>query len=298
MGLTDLSVRRFVPRSTRFEVSDGKGLSIRITPNGAKTWVFRYQFKGIPRRMSFGNYPGVSLAKARELHAQALQELQGGTDPGLKAQREKSKIKAEPNFKELLAEFWDLELSKQPSGKDRRRLVEKDVLRAWGKRKVSSITRRDAVLLLDTVRNRAPVTANRLQGVVVRMFNFACERGIIDHSPLVGMKRGKEEARARILNDDEIKALWQALDLDRKDIDIYKPTKLALKMILLTGQRPGEVSGMKWEEIKEDWWIIPATRTKTRKEHRVPILPMVAGILEDARVYSGESPFVFASSYN
>lgn len=298
MGLTDLQVRKLTVHGKRYEVSDGKGLSIRVTPNGIKSWVFRYQFQGAPRRLTLGNYPGVGLADARQRHAEALQDVQRGVDPGLKAKEKKAKLKAAPTFKDLLEEFWTLELSAQPSGAERRRLIEKDVLRPWGKRKVASITRRDAVLLLDGVRKRAPVTANRLQGILVRMFNFASERGIIEHSPLTGMRRGKEKARVRVLADEEIKALWDALDLERKDIDIYRPTKLALKMILLTGQRPGEVSNMAWDHIDAEWWTIPAATTKTREENRVPILSIVRGILEEARVYSADTPFVFASSYN
>ena len=150
--------------------------------------------------------------------------------------------------------------------------------------------------MLDGVRKRAPVTANRVQGILVRMFNFASERGIIEHSPLTGMKRAKEKSRARVLTDDEIKALWNALDLERKDIDIYRPTKLALKLILLTGQRPGEVSSMSWADIEGDWWTIPEGKSKT-EGNRVPILPMVRRVLEEAESYSRGTPFVFESSY-
>ena len=142
-----------------------------------------------------------------------------------------------------------MELGKTPSGNERRRLVEKDALGPWGKKKVADLTRRDAVILLDKVRQRAPVVANRLQGVLVRMFNFAAERGIIEHSPLTGMRKTREAARKRVLADEEIKALWASLDLENEKIDIYRVTKLAIKLILLTGQRPGEVAGMEFREL-------------------------------------------------
>ena len=296
MTLTDLQVRKMTPKNHRFELLDGDGLYIRIMPTGRKSWVFRYNFEGTPRRMTLGSYPALTLAEAREKHAQAVQEVQKGIDPGAKALMEKAKRKAAPTFKDLLEEFWTLELSLQTSGKERKRLIEKDALKPWEKRKVASITRRDAVLLLDGVRKRAPVTANRVQGILVRMFNFASERGIIEHSPLTGMKRAKEKSRARVLTDDEIKALWNALDLERKDIDIYRPTKLALKLILLTGQRPGEVSSMSWADIEGDWWTIPEGKSKT-EGNRVPILPMVRRVLEEAESYSRGTPFVFESSY-
>ncbi|MBL7203252.1 MAG: tyrosine-type recombinase/integrase [Desulfobacteraceae bacterium] len=298
MTLTDLQVRKMTPKEHRFELLDNNGLYIRIMRTGRKSWVFRYNFEGTARRMTLGSYPAMTLSQAREKHALAVQDVERGIDPSVKAQMEKAKRKASPTFKDLLEEFWTLELSLQPSGKERRRLIEKDVLKPWGMRKVANITRRDAVLLLDGVRKRAPVTANRVQGVLVRMFNFASERGIIEHSPLTGMKRIKEKARGRVLTDEEIKTLWNALDLERRDIDMYRPLKLALKIILLTGQRPSEVAGMKWENLDGDWWTIPEEVTKTREENRVPILPLVAEIIEEARIYSGGTPYVFASSYN
>jgi integrase len=299
MALTYFEVENFRPRKKRYEKFDGKkGLYIRVAPSGLKTWFFRYHYNGVRKRMSLGCYPGVSLAKARELHSKAVQNLQAGIDPGEKKREVKQKHKAAPTFAGLLDEFWDMELGKTLSGKARRRLVEKDVLGPWGRRKVAEITRRDAVVLLDKVRERAPVTANRLQGVLARMFNFAAERGIINHSPLTGMRRGQEQSRSRVLTDEEIKLLWSALDIGNTVIDIYLVTKLALKTILLTGQRPGEVCGMEWSEIVDDFWIIPPERIKTRNSgpQRVPLCPMVIETLEQARVYSGESDFVFPST--
>lgn len=298
MTLTDLTIRKMTPKTERFEILDANGLYIRVMPTGKKSWVFRYNFEGTPRRMTLGSYPAVTLAEAREKHSLASQDIVKGIDPGVKAQEEKAKRKAAPTFQELLDEFWEMELIHKPTGKERKRLVEKDALASWGKRKVSSITRRDALLLLDEVRKRAPITANRVQGVLVRMFNFASERGIIDFSPLTGMRRTRESGRSRVLTDDEIKSFWLCLDLERKDIDIYRLTKLALKTILLTGQRPGEVSGMTWEQIQGEWWIIPAEKRKNQEANRVPILPMLEAILEQAKIYSGESQYVFRSSYN
>ena len=302
MGLTDLQVRKLASKKRRYEVSDGKGLYIRVMPSGNKSWVYRYLFDGRPRRMTFGGYPGVTLALAREKHAQAMQDVQRGVDPGELAKAAKAKRKAAPDVDDLLKEYWSHELGKTPSGKERRRLVEKDVLPLWGHRKVADITRRDAVLLLDRVRKRAPIGANRLQSVIVRMFNFAAERGIIEHSPLTGMRRPREKARSRVLTDAEIKLLWAALDLENMEMDIYRVTKLALKLILLTGQRPGEVAGMAWAEIDEESevgavWNIPGSRIKNKEPQRVPLCPMALEIIEEARLYSGDSEFVFRSSY-
>jgi integrase len=115
--------------------------------------------------------------------------------------------------------------------------------------------------------------------------------------PCTRIKKLPEKGRDRVLTDDEIKSLWAALDLENKKIDIYKPTKLALKLILLTGQRPGEVCGMQWAEVDETVWTIPPERRKTADENRVPILPMAKAVIEQAKVFSVDCDHVFRSSY-
>jgi len=96
----------------------------------------------------------------------------------------------------------------------------------------------------------------------------------------------------RVLNDDELRRFWHGLE----EVDVYPATRLALRMILLTGQRPGEVTGMTWEEIDGNWWTIPASRMKGGQEHRVPLTPLALEAVDEARRYSGDRPFVFASS--
>ena len=298
MTLSDLQIKKLAPKNYRFEISDGKGLSLRIMPTGTKTWVFRYMIEGTARRMTLGTYPALTLSQAREKHSKACMEIERGIDPGFKQKEAKATRKAAPTVSDLLEEFWDMELGQKKSGKEQKRLIIKDALPEWGNRKAASITRRDAVLLVDDVRKRAPITANRLQGVLVRMFNFAAERGILEHSPLAGMRKKPEQARQRVLSDEELRLLWAALDLDNMTMDIYRLSKLALKIILLTGQRPGEVCGMTWAEIdSEDFWNIPAERRKGRVAQRVPLSLMVLETLEQARIYSDASPFVFASTH-
>jgi len=122
------------------------------------------------------------------------------------------------------------------------------------------------------------------------------------------MRRSKEKPRTRALTDAEIKLVWNNLNtelsdhiprgilLNQNNIDIYCMTKLALKTILLTGQRPIEVVTMEWSHLEKDFWIIPAALTKTRTENRVPILPMFADVLKQAKQYGSGKKYVFTSS--
>lgn len=301
MALTDLTIKKSTSKRVRYEIPDGKGLALRVMPSGSKSWVFRYMVDGVARRMTLGSYPAISLAEAREKHGAAMMALQRGVDPGAEQQAEKAKHKTAPTFQDMLTELWEIELKHKKSGGQSRYLLTKNVVPAWGKRKVADIKRRDIVLLLDQIRDRAPVVANRVHGALSRLFNFAAERGVIEDSPCTRIRKPPEKGRSRVLSDEEIKALWLALDLENTDADIYRVSKLALKMILLTGQRSGEVCGATWAEIDEEtaFWNIPAERMKNAQSNRVPLCPMALEIIQQAKVYSDPETclFVFQSSY-
>lgn len=296
MPLTELKLRQYrPPKGTRVELWDTLGLGIRI---GRKwTWFLKYTFEGRRLRMTLGTYPDMTLKGAQEKASAARKKVEDGIDPVAEKKEAKHARKAAPTVEDIVEEFWEKELSEQKSGKDRKRLLTHDVVSAWGKRKVADIKRRDIVVLLDGIEERSPVIRNRVHGALSRLFNFAAERGIIEDSPCTRIKKPKEAARARVLTDDEIKLLWAALDPENKAVDIYVVTKLALKMILLTGQRPGEVIGMTWDELTEGFWTIPAGRMKGAETHRVPLASMALEVIDRARAFSSDCPYVFRSSY-
>ncbi len=298
MSLTDLAVRKFKPKDKEYFIADGGGLALRVRPNGQKAWFYRYRYDGRARKTQIGVFPNLSLKDARIELAKLREELVDGIDPGMARNEARQKRSAELTFKELLQEFWEVELRHKKSGAATKKVIEKDCLKPWGWKKVSDIKRRDIVVLIDRVRKRAPVLANRLLGYLSRLFNFSAERGVIKDSPCTRIRKPQEAPRDRVLTDDEIKILWNALDLKNTDMDIYFVSKLALKMILLTGQRPGEVTGMCFDEIdNENFWNIPADRRKSGDPNRVPLNEMAVEVLKQARVYSGGGEYVFRSSY-
>ncbi|MBU4179986.1 MAG: site-specific integrase, partial [Actinobacteria bacterium] len=123
------------------------------------------------------------------------------------------------------------------------------------------------------------------------------ERGVLEDSPCTRIRKAPEKGRSRVLTDNEIRLLWDALALDNMAMDIYRASKLALKMILLTGQRPGEVCGMTWDELDGSTWNIPAARMKNKEAHTVPLCSMTLEVMEQARLLSDGSAFVFKSSH-
>ena len=123
--------------------------------------------------------------------------------------------------------------------------------------------------MLDAIVDRgAPIVANRVYSATSQLFRFAVGRGMASGSPCVAVARPtkKEPSRERVLTDKEIAELWKATDLPMSD-----QVRAALQLILITGQRPGEIAGMAWREIDGDVWTIPAERTKNGKQHSVPL---------------------------
>ena len=167
---------------------------------------------------------------------------------------------------------------RKSSAYEDRKALDHDILPFWGKRKVAELERADVVVLLDRIVDRgAGVKANRVQALLSKIFSFGMGRAVLKNNPVQGMERQvKETPRTRCLDDDEIRVLWGVLDaLNSPNIgDAYK-------IMLLTGQRVGEVLGMSWSELNRDagWWEIPAARYKTKIEHRVPLAQQAIEIL-------------------
>jgi integrase len=282
------------PIKGRNEYLDQKvlGLALRVSKNGRKTYSVYYRMLGNPtkQRETIGTHLTVSLAEARTSALKIIADAQKAIAPNLKLKA----IKQEPFVKDLITEFWERELSNKKSAKDMYRLLVKDVIPSWGNKKVSSITRRDVVILLDKIRDRgAPITANRLHGRLTRLFNFACERGILDESPMTRLRKTEESPRERVLDDNEIKIFW--LNIDK--VGIHPKTALALKLMLTTSQRAGEVTSISWNEIDLNAaiWRIPPEKSKNGRAHIVPLTQTSLDLLKQAKALSKNSAYVFPS---
>jgi integrase len=304
LRFTELYIRALQPQKTRYEIREGDGFAIRISPNGIKTWVFIYKFQNRKRRMTLGNYPGMTLSKARAAFREARNLLEQGKDPieAKRREREEQLLRDEARRRELeaptVARLVDEYLEKwakprKRSWREDQRILEKDIIPAWGKRKAKDITRRDVITLLDKLVDRgAPIQANRTLACVRKMFNFAVSRDIVPISPCTQITApSAENRRDRVLSAGEIRLFWQKLDA----APMAMVTRLALKLILVTGQRKGEVINAEWSEVNLNsaWWTIPAEKSKNKLAHRVPLSPLAIALLEEAQALAGDSRWVF-----
>jgi len=217
--------------------------------------------------MTLGRYPELTLGKARDKARKARAEIGEGTDPVV----EKRAQAASQSVADLIASYLAKKASALRKHTEIARRLNKNVLPIIGDVKLSEFHRRDITRCIDAIVERgAPVEANRVFQDVRAMVRWARGRGDLDSNIAEGMKRPTIEVdRERVLTADEIKTVWEALPA----ADMIESTRNVLRLCLITGQRVGEISGMTRGELDVDKaiWTLPATRSKNRREHSIPL---------------------------
>lgn len=299
MRLTDSKIKAIRRKPERFILWEdgGTGLGVRVSPAGRKTFIWMYRFNGKPRMMTLGAYPRVGLATARLKAAQAREKLHQGQDPGEELLQTKARNRTALTIEGLANEFIELwSKPRKKSWKEDERILKKDIISEWGRRKAKDIKRRDIILLLDEIVERgAPIQANRALAVIRKMLNFGVERGILEATPCVSIRApAKENRKDRVLNETEIKGFWRGL----ANANMADTIKLALKFQLITAQRKGEAATAEWADfdLKGGWWTIPGEKSKNGLPHRVPLSALAKEILGEVKRESGGSPWLFPSN--
>jgi len=267
--LTIASIKYVKPGAVRHETPDAGvvGLYLVVQPSGKKSWAVRYRHDGKPRKLTIGPYPRIGLATARDLARKALVEVSEGGDPAGDKQQLRHGGGSAETFATVADRFINNYAKRQnKSWPEIKRLLDVEVLPAWKNKTLAQIRRKDVLVLLEAIEQRAPFTANRVFTVVRRLFSWCVEKDLIPISPCDGLKKPtKEVSRDRVLGDDELRWLWQACD------DLGAPLGGFVRLLMLTGQRRNEVAGISDAELDGATWTIPAGRTKNAREHVITL---------------------------
>jgi integrase len=283
MKLTDNLLRRLpVPEHGNKVTFDDalKGFGICVTAAGARGFVLKYRRKADGRRRQFtiGSHPDWSVAAAREEAKRLKREVDGGADPV----GEQEANRAAATIADLCARFeQDFVPRKRPTTQRvYRQQIGTDILPALGPMKVAAVGHADVDRWHHALSKRGPTQANRTLAVLSKMFSLAIRWEWRSDNPCKGIERNQEDKRARYLSGAELARLSAAL---AELADQHAAN--AVRLLLLTGARRGELLAAKWGDIDfaAGVWVKPGATTKQRTEHRVPLSAAAVQLLTEMR---------------
>ncbi len=256
------------PASGRLEMTDDKatGLKFRLTDKGRATWSVQVNVHGEKRRFTIGEYPAIGLAEARKKAGRLRVEALAGRDPIRERRAKADAEKGQQNVGQVLDLYARLHLSQLRTSRERERQL-RAALAGHLLKPIAKLQRADIQAAVDAKAATGRLgAANRIRSALVAFCRWAWERGHLPDHIGAGTKRAtKEKPRERVLSLAEVRAIWQAT---------YELPKLwgpPLRILILTAQRRGDVTGVHWPEIDLDGrrWSIPGERTKNGKPHIV-----------------------------
>jgi integrase len=316
--LTDLVIRQTkAPAKGRVELWDSKvqGLLLRITHTDARTWSVFYRFEGGKRRYTLGSFraeesiaKGLTLGEARKQANAVLRKVGAGVDPQaekLEAKRVAvaEKRREEATFEDLAEKWLESSAAKawRPKTRDEfARLVRVELVPALGDLAPEAVTKGQIRAVYDRLAERSESVAKHMLAVLRLLYRWAAEEDHVDTMPVFPKRGTQSNRRTRVLEESELRAVWRALASGigtEPKADRVEMMAEAFKLMLLTGQRRGEVLSMRWSDVTEEsravWWTIPAERHKSGRDHRVPLTAPAVEALKRLRTITGEGEWIF-----
>jgi integrase len=288
--LSEAIIRKLAPPATGYALHpDGNGLALRVTANGARSWVLNYRTKdGRSRRATIGSLDDWTLGAARKRAQEMRRDVDLGGDPVGDEQAERKA--------ETVGELCDRFVTDYLPGlgpataRNYRSHIDQYIRPAIGATKIKAVQFEDVTRLHRAITKRGTTTtANRVLSTVSRMFALAVKWRYRADNPCKGIARNKENSRERYLTETEGARLLRALDAERDQVNAD-----LLRLALLTGARRGEIIAMRWQDVDltEGRWTKP--HTKAGEKQHVPLNPQACAVLAAryAKEPAIEQPFL------
>ncbi|MGA7310497.1 MAG: integrase family protein [Pseudolabrys sp.] len=265
-----------------------RGLVLQVRPSGHKAWKAIYAHRGRPRWYHLGNAGAIKVTDARKLASRIMFNVAEGKDPAAERKAHRSKGTFEELSERYVAEYAK---RKNKSWQQPDKLVRKHLLSRWGKLNAAAITRADVKAAAAAI--ASPSVRNQTLAAASAIFAWGIREDILAINPCALVERNETKSRERVLSDSEIPHFWAAFD------NAGLLASRMLKLILLTGQRPGEVAHMRREQIVDGWWEMPGAPvpalnwpgTKNGHSHRIwlpaPAQALLADLPESGALFVG-----------
>ena len=297
--LNDPKIRKARGKEKAYKLFDGAGMFLLITPASQKYWRLKYRFCGKEKTLALGVYPDVSLAAARQKRKAARELLDLGKDPGLvkKEQKRQEQIRAGNTF-EGMAREWHSQQKHRWTPTHATQVLTSLVLNifpALGARAIAEITPAELLDVLRVMERRGALDlAARVLQRCNAVFRYAIASCRLESNPardLKGALKPPQKRHYASLSADDLSEFLEKLD----QFDGYKTTQLAIRLLMLTFVRTGELRAAKWAEfdLEKRLWRIPAERMKMGVEHLVPLSDQVIECLAELREISGYYDLLF-----
>jgi integrase len=268
-NLTDEGVDRLPVKAKKYEEWDKlDGLCVRVEASGRKTFYFVYTFNRRVRWYRIGP-AALGMKAARIMVKELWGDVVRGRDPQTERTSQRMSGITFAQLHQRYLEEWAKKKNK--SWTQANSLIIAHVLRPWGNLNATEIKRSHVKALFGKLSVDTPPLANSVKAAISAVFTFGVDQEVVAANPCDGIEANKTNARERVLSETETAAFWNACD------EVNPVRAAALRAILLTGQRPGEISHMRHEHIKDGWWEMPGEPvpelgwpgTKSGSSHRV-----------------------------
>lgn len=277
MKLSDKSCKNAKAKEAAYKLFDGGGLFLEVMPNGSKLWRLKYRYLGKEKRISLGAYPIISLAEARDGRDRAKKQLLQGIDPSNAKQTWKLEAirNAESTFKSVALEWHEKQLARwtPTHAQNVTRRMDVDIFPYIGKRPIADI---DAPELLDVLRRiearGALDVAARVKQISGQVFRYGVATGRCQRDPSSDLKGALKVNKTVSYACLDIKEIPEFLEkLERNEARLFSTTRRAIKILMLTFVRTGELINATWDEFDLDnaTWEIPGWRMKMKNPHIV-----------------------------
>ncbi len=275
-----------------------KGFGCRVSPSGHVSWVFQHWIGGRggkAKRVSFGEYPSLSITDARSeairLRGEASEGVEIVSPKKSRITKQKQDLQA-PLLGALVDQYLDERTQEGRYWQEVRRVFNVNVLPVLGHdTPITHITKANIQRLIRS-RKKTPGAQRTLYEMLNPFMSWCVDEEYISESPMTDVKPPKVlKARDRVLNDDEIRLFWDATGY------LGWPFGPFYRVLLLTGQRRDEVAGIRWSEIDDDTWTLPSNRTKNGKQHIVHLSPLALHVLHNETVrLSDNADLIFTTN--